>query len=244
MITALITRPDRLVIAVAALLWVWMLGEAAVAQRISCCGPFPTKASDVSSWMVMVGAMMLPTTTPAVRDVATRSYRSRRSRVVLEYLSGYMACWLLAGAVFACVRICPLAHDLRTAATFCLLAAAWAILPVRALWFVCCHRQIPLCPSGPRADLDAFRQGAIHGIPCIKMCWPLMFACAITGHDLVVMIGGTVLAIAEKRMFRLNRKPLVIGSFALAGWICVRWLLFNTNEFIHWAGYGIAVNAR
>jgi hypothetical protein len=61
-----------------------------------------------------------------------------------------------------------------------------------------------------------------------------MFACGITGHDLVVMIGGTVLTIAEKRMFRLNRKPLVIGSVALAGWIFVRWLLFNTNEFIHW----------
>jgi predicted metal-binding membrane protein len=84
MITALITRPDRLVIAVAALLWVWMLGEAAVAQRISCCGPFPTRAIDFTSWMVMVGAMMLPTTTPAVRDVATRSYRRRQSRVVLE----------------------------------------------------------------------------------------------------------------------------------------------------------------
>ncbi len=98
----------------------------------------------------MVGAMMLPTTAPAVRDIATRSYRSRRSRSVLEYLCGYMACWLLAGVAFAFLRTCPLAHDLRTAATLCLLAAAWAVLPARALWFVRCHRQIPLCPSGPR----------------------------------------------------------------------------------------------
>jgi hypothetical protein len=37
MITALRTYPDRLVLAVAAVLWVWMLGEAAVARRISCC---------------------------------------------------------------------------------------------------------------------------------------------------------------------------------------------------------------
>lgn len=233
MITALRTYPDRLILAVAAMLWVWMLGEAAVARRLSCCGPFPTKAADLTSWMVMVGAMMLPTTTPAVRDVATRSYRSRRPHAVLEYLFGYLTCWLLAGVGFAFLRTCPLAHDLRTAATLCLLAAAWAVLPVRVLWFMRCHQQIPLCPSGPRADLDAVRQGAVHGIPCLKMCWPLMFACGITGHDLIVMTGGTVLAVAEKRMFRLKRKPLVFGCFALAAWIFMRWLLFGTNECLH-----------
>ena len=60
-----------------------------------------------------------------------------------------------------------------------------------------------------------------------------MFACGITGHDLVVMTGGAVLAIAEKRMFRLRRKPLVIGCFALAAWIFVRWLLSGTGEYLH-----------
>jgi predicted metal-binding membrane protein len=231
MITALKTQPDRLVLAVAALLWVWMLGEAAVARRISCCGPFPTTTADITSWMVMVGAMMLPTTTTAVRDVATRSYRNRRPRAVLEYLFGYMGCWLLAGVVFAFLRTCPLAHDLRTAAAFCLLAAIWAVLPARVLWFVRCHRRIALCPAGTRADVDAVRQGAVHGIPCLKMCWPLMFACGITGHDLIVMTGGTMLAILEKRMFRLKREPLVIGCFAIGAWILARWMLFNTNEF-------------
>jgi hypothetical protein len=56
-----------------------------------------------------------------------------------------------------------------------------------------------------------------------------MFACGITGHDLIVMTGGTVLTIAEKRMFRLNREPLVIGSFAIAAWVLVKWQLFNAN---------------
>jgi predicted metal-binding membrane protein len=230
MITALQMHADRLVVAVAALLWLCMLGEAAAGRRISCCEPFPTRAADFTAWMTMAGAMMLPTTAPAVRDVATRSYRRRRPRAVLAYLLGYMACWLLAGVVFAFLRTCPLAHDLRTAAILCLLAAAWAVLPARALWFMRGHRQIPLCPSGPRADLDAVCQGAVHGVPCLKMCWPLMFACGMTGHDLVVMTGGTVLAITEKRMFRLRRKPLVIGCVALAAWIFVRWLLSCTGQ--------------
>ncbi|HEV3146298.1 MAG TPA: DUF2182 domain-containing protein [Gemmataceae bacterium] len=216
------THPERVVIALAAFSWGWMFWEATSARRLSCCAPHPTAAADFASWMVMVGAMMLPTTTLAVQDVATRSYRYRRPFVVLEYILGYAACWILLGAAFAFLRMHPLAHDLRTAALFCVLAAAWALFPARRLWFAHCHRQIPLCPTGPRADLDAVRQGAVHGMPCIKMCWPLMFACGITGHDLVLMAGGTVLAFAEKRMFRLNRKPLVIGSIALSVWILVK----------------------
>jgi predicted metal-binding membrane protein len=217
----------------AALLWLWMLGDAASMRRISCCEPFPTSVADFTSWMVMVGAMMLPTTTPAVRDVATRSYRNRRPRAVLGYLFGYLTCWLLAGIVFVYLRTYPLAHDLRTAATLCILAAVWVALPARALWLVRCHRQIPLCPTGPHADLDAIHQGAVHGVPCLKICWPMMFACGITGHDLVVMTGGTVLAIAEKRMFRLRRRPLVIGCIVLAAWISVKCLFSGTNESIH-----------
>lgn len=223
MMASLQSRPDRLVILAAAGSWVWMIGEAAAARRLSCCAPHPTAAVDLMSWTLMVGAMMLPTTIPAVRDVATRSFRSKRIRVVLEYVLGYTACWILAGVLFLLLRLSPLAHDLRTAAVLCLAAAAWIALPIRARWFAGCHRQIPLCPYGARADLDAFRQGAVHGGPCVRMCWPLMFACAVTGHDLVVMIGGATMAVAEKRMFRLNRKPLILGSFALAAWITVKW---------------------
>src|SRR5947209_4448230 len=104
MITMLQMHPERLVIATAVLSWVWMLGEAAFAQRLSCCGPVPTAEAEVASWMLMVGAMMLPTTTAAVRDVAARSYRGRRPRAVLEYLLGYMTCWILAGTVFVFLR--------------------------------------------------------------------------------------------------------------------------------------------
>ena len=95
MMTMLQTHPERLVIAIAALSWGWMLREAAAAQRLSCCAANPTAAADFALWMVMVGAMMLPTTAPAVRDVATRSYRSRRPRAVLEYILGYLAAWIL-----------------------------------------------------------------------------------------------------------------------------------------------------
>ncbi len=227
MMAGLQARPDRVVIAIAVLSWTWMLGEAATAQRLSCCEPYPSRSDDLGSWILMVGAMMLPTAIPAIRDVATRSYRRRRILAVLEYILGYTACWLPVGVAFVLLRSCEFAHDLRAAVALCLLAAAWALLPIRAYWFVRCHRQIPLCPAGARADLDAMRQGAVHGVPCIKMCWPLMFACAISGHDLALMIGGASLAAAEKRMFRLDRKPLVLGALALGAWIFVKWMMIR-----------------
>jgi hypothetical protein len=40
---------------------------------------------------------------------------------------------------------------------------------------------------------------------------------------------STALAISEKWLFRLKRKPLVIGCIALAARIFGRWLLLNAN---------------
>jgi hypothetical protein len=222
MTSVLRAHPERIVIALAAIAWLSMFAEAAAARRLSCCGPHPSTARDFASWIAMAGAMMLPTTVYAVRDVAMRSYYNRRLRAVFGYIVGYLCCWLMTGAVFSFLRKSPVAHDLRTAAGLFLLAGAWVMLPIRSQWFARCHRQIPLSPSGLRADLDTARQGIVHGIPCIYTCWLPMFACAITGHDLLVMTGGTILALAEKRMYRLNRKPLVIGTLALAAWVTLR----------------------
>src|SRR5262249_39031550 len=119
MITVLKTHPERLVFAVAAFSWGWMFWEAMAAKRLSCGGPHATATADLASWMVMIGAMMLPTTTSAVQDVAVRSYRFRRPCAVLEYILGYATCWMLLGAVFAFLRLYPFAHDLRTAAVLC-----------------------------------------------------------------------------------------------------------------------------
>ncbi len=186
-------------------------------------GPSPSKLSDdLLTWMIMVGAMMLPTSLPAVNDVMRRSYRRRRLVAATEYLVGYLGCWGMVGAIFVLLRLHPQIQDRHFAALGCMLAALWALLPVRRIWFAQCHRQIPLCPTGWRADWDAIRQGATQGVPCVKMCWLLMVVCAVSEHDWVMMIGGTTLAVWEKRMFRLNRTPIVVGSLTLTAWFMVK----------------------
>jgi predicted metal-binding membrane protein len=214
------SHPERLVMALVVAAWAWILGHAALAQRMSCCPPQPTVAQECMAWTAMIVAMMLPTTLPGVRDVAARSYRHRRIRAVVAFSAGYLAWWILLGAGMICLRQFDFAHDQRLGTALCVLSAAWVLLPIREQWWRSCHRTIALCPVGWRADCDAFRQGAMNGWPCVATCWPLMAACTVTGHNLIVMVVGSFLTSLEKQMFRLQRLPLLGGALLLAVWTC------------------------
>lgn len=220
---ALQSHPERLAILVSVAVWVWMIADAAATRRLTCCPPHASTAEDFTAWLAMVIAMMLPAAIAGASSVARRSYRARRVRAVLAYYLGYLFWWMLVGIVFAAARRSPALHDMRAATGLCLFAATWALIPARDRWFAQCHRQIPLCPVGARADLDALRQGTAHGAPCVRMCWPLMLACAVTGHDLLLMIVGTAVTLIEKRMFRLDRRPQAVAALALGAWTALKW---------------------
>ncbi|MGH7136215.1 MAG: DUF2182 domain-containing protein [Pirellulales bacterium] len=224
--------PPTIAIAIlAAVCWFAMIWRHAAGEHFAS-GPTPsTLADDFLGWIVMAGAMMLPTTLPAVDDVMRRSYRRRRWISAMEYVVGYMLCWEIVGAMFVLLRLHPMMHDRHLVVLGCLLAGLWVVFPVRRIWFAQCHRQIPLCPTGWRADWDAIRQGVTQGVPCVKMCWLLMVACGISGHDWVMMMGGTALAVCEKRMFRLNRAPIAIGSLTLAAWFLAQ-IALQHNQHI------------
>jgi predicted metal-binding membrane protein len=199
-----------------AIAWSWMVVEAMRGHRFACCGSWPGWPEEAAGWLAMVCAMMLPTTLGSQRDVARRSYRVRRTRAVAAYIAGYLLVWASLGIAVVAVRQLPATHLPLVAPSLCIAHAIWVLLPVRQRWFTACHRQIPLHPVGGRADVDAAHQGLAHGTPCAAMCWPLMIACTATGHAAGMMVGGAALVVVEKRMFRLRRSPLVVGSLALA----------------------------
>jgi predicted metal-binding membrane protein len=192
------------------------LDRGALACHVATSWP-----NEVFSWTAMVMAMMVPTLVEGMRDVSLRSYRVRRHRAIVMYVVGYLACWLAAGLPVAVLRQWPATHDRRAATVAFMFAAGWSLLPWRARWHVRCHRKIALAPTGCRADLDALRQGAVNGVPCVVICWPLMVACALTGHELLAMVGGACLTLVEKRMFRPRPLPIALGAGALAAWTLV-----------------------
>lgn len=206
------SHPEYLAIAIAAVAWTEIVVSAALSHRTACCGPHPSILAELGAWCTMVAAMMLPTIVASLRDVSARSYRVRRVRAVLACIAGYLVCWLAAGVPLLALRPFGLAQHRWWMVALCGAAALWPLLPRRARWWRSCHRTIPLCPVGRRADYDAARQGIVIGRPCVAMCWPLMAICALTGHNIFVMIGGTVLALVERRMFRLERGRLFVGT--------------------------------
>jgi predicted metal-binding membrane protein len=215
-------RPGVLAVLIALvpalLAWGWMLGEARAKRQWSCCHPQPTTLEEARGWGLMVLAMMLPFTLPTLRRIAERSYRHQRLRVLASYTAGYLGVWLLPLAAVLPLRQYPLSRHALLATALCLAAAAWTFHPLREKLFQRCHRQIPLRPLGWPAVGDAFRQGGVHGFPCLAGCLPLMLACTVTQHHMVMMAGGLILTGVERRMFRFRSTPLAVGALGLAGW--------------------------
>jgi len=202
----------------AALAWAWMLWESYSRRQWSCCNPGASPLDEARGWFLMVFSMMVPFTYVRLRRLAEKSYRTRRFRALLAYLVGYVGVWMLPLAAVIPLRMFPLGHEVFLATALCAAGAVWTAHPLRARLFLRCHREIPLRPLGWKADFDACHQGATQAFPCLGGCLPLMLACTVTHHHLVMMIGGLILVGMERRMFRFRPTPLTAGAAGLAGW--------------------------
>jgi predicted metal-binding membrane protein len=169
-------------------------------------------------WIVMVAAMMLPTTVPAIRYVAFASRRSRRQRPVLAFSLGYLAAWLTLGVLV--VALHPVLHPAvpTVAAVIVMLAAVWELTPVKRRALRQCHRTYPVRFSGGPADLSAAHFGWKHGLACLRIGGPAMVALLAVDHPLVPTLVVTVIMFSQKIFVRPERwrVPVAVGGI-LAG---------------------------
>lgn len=167
-------------------------------------------------WMLMVAAMMVPLSLGAVRHAAFRSLRERRHRAMAIFLIGYGAPWAALGLVSVAIRALPWAgRPIAPAAAFA-VAALWAMAPLRKRALLACHRTLPLAPRGWRADADCLRFGAVVGGACAATCWATMLACAVAGHSLLAMSGGTAIGALERLSFRSPARAVALATLGLA----------------------------
>ncbi len=172
-------------------------------------------------WVVMVAAMMIPVTVPAVRHVARNSLRWRRRRAIGGFLMPYLAVWAIAGLVAVPVIALMESHMPPGLVVVGLLvvAAAWQLLPYHRRFLRDCHRTVPLPPRGRRATLGCARFGIRHGFACVGLCWPLMLlmAAARSWH-LVWMVALTaVVAFVKLRVDKQLAGTRLIGGPLAAG---------------------------
>jgi predicted metal-binding membrane protein len=214
-------HPEWWVVGLGGLAWLPVLkhGTASpghVSHQVTSFG------TELVYWHAMVLAMMLPTLAFKASDVAFRSLAERRHRAIGLFLIGYLVPWSAFGALpaWACTR--PWTHSQWFTVGAFALATVWTCLPIRERAMVMSYGYAPvIAPEGRDADRDCLTSGLIVGSWCVASCWPLMLACAISGHHVIAVALGASIGIAERMSFRPPRLFVLTVSAALTAFFAV-----------------------
>jgi predicted metal-binding membrane protein len=195
----------------------WAITAARMAGMDSGPGMYPEELGFfVSTWVVMMAAMMLPSVWPTVA-LYTDMQRGRRDRgraapagASAVFVSGYLLSWAAAGlaafVLLAAVR--ALGFDGLdwergghwVAAAVIVLAALYELTPLKDACLRRCRAPLGFLVSAWREGRwGALRMGAEHGGWCIGCCWALMAALFALGlMSLAWMVVIAALIAVEK----------------------------------------------
>ena len=186
----------------------------------------------VGGWMLMLSAMMLPTTLPLL-EIYRRLTQQQRDRWLLVNLvvAGYLSAWVAFG-------IAAHALDLALHEAFAgnpwLILNGWAIgaaviavagaFQFSSLKYRCldkCRTTLSFVIEhwrGRHNRLQAWRLGWHHGLFCVGCCWALMLLMFVVGTGNVgwMLVLGAVMA-AEKNLPWGRRLRVPLGLALLAG---------------------------
>jgi predicted metal-binding membrane protein len=190
------------------------------------------------AWVLMIAAMMLPTTYPLLalfrRIVAARS--DRRALLAL-LLAGFVAVWFAFGLV---------AHAADEALQWSVLQSprlvthGWIVGAIvlagagafqfSALKYRCleqCHTPFSFIMArwhGRAPRREAWRIGVDHGLFCLGCCWALMLLMFVVGTGNVgwmLVLAGVMAAEKNLPWGRRLRTPLGLGLLGWAGAVVV-----------------------
>ena len=187
-----------------------------------------------AGWVLMIAAMMLPTTLPIVemfrRIVAGRADRSRLvALLIVGYLTAWLAFGLIAHALDALLR--SFAEGFPWIAMHAWVVGAIVlgiagVFQFSALKYRCldkCHTPFGFITArwrGRAPAREALRLGLDHGAFCIGCCWALMLIMFVVGTGNVGwMLALAAVMAAEKNLpgGKRLRTPLGAALIASAG---------------------------
>jgi predicted metal-binding membrane protein len=198
-----------LAIAAWAALWWWEGSPyAPYMGHLGAEGPLPLEASlFVVGWVLMIIAMMLPSSVPLVMTFgALVGRRPRPGRFVGLLLLGYLAVWGTFGlaawvadrGIHAAVDALPwLAdHPQLIMGTTLLAAGLWQFSPLRERCLEACRSPLGFVVNrwrGTSPLRESFAMGVAHGAFCVGCCWSLMlvmFGVGLGSLPLMLVLGG------------------------------------------------------
>jgi predicted metal-binding membrane protein len=179
-------------------------------------GPIPLEAVlFAAGWLLMIVAMMLPSSIPLVMTFAALVRRRRHpGRLVVLVLIGYLLVWggfgLAAWAgdrgIHAAVDALPwlAEHPQLIIATTLLAAGLWQFSPLRDRCLDECRSPLGFVMNrwrGTSERREALAMGVAHGAFCVGCCWSLMlvmFGVGLGSLSAMLVLGG--LTAIEKNM--------------------------------------------
>jgi predicted metal-binding membrane protein len=198
-------------LAVAAWLALWVWGGSPGGHYLdhaSGYAPVPLEAAlFTGGWILMIVAMMLPSSVPLVVTFGALVGRRRRPNVLVALLLvGYLlvwgafglGAWLADRAVHAAVDGLPWlsAHPQLIIATTLLTAGLWQFSPLRDRCLDACRSPLGFVLNrwrGTSERREAIAMGIAHGAFCVGCCWSLMlvmFGVGLGSLSAMLVLGG------------------------------------------------------
>ncbi|HEY6570854.1 MAG TPA: DUF2182 domain-containing protein [Candidatus Limnocylindrales bacterium] len=211
-------------------LWVWAASPyGRYLHHDGGIAPLPVEAALFSlGWLLMIVAMMLPSSVPLVVTFGAIVGRRPQPRLLVALLvAGYLAiwgafglaAWILDRGIHAAVEASPwlAAHPQLIMGSTLAIAGLWQFTPWRARCLDECRSPLGFVMNrwrGVAIRRESFTMGIAHGAFCVGCCWSLMLVMFGVGlGSVTAMLALGALTAVEKNMpwgHRLTR-PLGYG---------------------------------
>ena len=189
-------------------LWVWEGSPYGHYLHHSDGGLVPVEASLFAvGWMLMIVAMMLPSSLPLVVTFSALVGRRRRpGQLVVLLLAGYLlvwgafglAAWIADRGIHAAVDALPwlAEHPQIIIATTLAAAGLWQFSPLRDRCLDECRSPLGFVLNrwrGTSERREALTMGIAHGAFCVGCCWSLMlvmFGVGLASLSAMLVLGA------------------------------------------------------
>jgi predicted metal-binding membrane protein len=189
-------------------LWVWEGSPYGHYLHHSDGGLEPIEASLFAlGWVLMIVAMMLPSSVPLVVTFAALVRRRRRpGQLVVLLLAGYLlvwgafglAAWIADRGIHAAVDALPwlAEHPQIIIATTLAAAGLWQFSPLRDRCLDECRSPLGFVLNrwrGTSERREALTMGIAHGAFCVGCCWSLMlvmFGVGLASLSAMLVLGA------------------------------------------------------
>lgn len=229
-LTSRLLRHERGLVAggillLALLCWMWLVAGAGMTSMDGMPMATPPFATIVLMWWLMMGAMMLPSATPAVLLYAQirrgRSTNAAALPAPWTFLAGYAATWLAFSVAAALVQLLVAGPDMQIqrpawVAAVLVAAGAYQLSPVKGACLRHCRSPAQFFTRHWRpGPWGAFRLGLLHGGYCVGCCWLLMALLFVGGVMNLAIVALLTAVVAAERLLRQGRLVARISGVGL-----------------------------